>query len=160
MHVRTLPFHEHKFNVLRGAIYMLVLWAALSSAVISATTNRDTMDNPTQSSQWTLVALAPLLIFVGAGLAEWRRDQALAGIRNLRSDLNRADDNALHPFPNFFSRSASTAVANIRKYSVTTFLPRAGSNSSSATHQGQSVGGATRSRRRSAYEEYFDTTAR
>jgi hypothetical protein len=39
-HVKTLPFYEHKFNVLRGGVYMLVLWAAFSSAVISATTEK------------------------------------------------------------------------------------------------------------------------
>jgi hypothetical protein len=164
-HVKTLPFHEHKFNVLRGGIYMLVLWAALSSAVISATTSSDSLDgsSSTQSSQWTLIALAPVLIFVGAGLVERKREQALASIRNLRSELNRDENNSVQPFPNFLSRCTSTAVSNMRRYSLTTFLPRAGSNSSSASNlnQGQSTANRTnRSRRRNAYEEFFDATAR
>ena len=35
VHVRILPFHGHEFNMLRGGIYALVLWAANGSAVLS-----------------------------------------------------------------------------------------------------------------------------
>ncbi len=35
-HVQTLPFHAHSFNLLRGGVYMVVLWAAFASAILSA----------------------------------------------------------------------------------------------------------------------------
>ena len=83
-HIRTLPFHSHGFNLLRAGIFAAVLWAAVSSAVVSSASGGGSV-----TAQWALIAMTPICFFAGMGLAQWTKLSLLANARRLRADYTR-----------------------------------------------------------------------
>lgn len=78
VHSKTLPFHHNPTNILRGGIYGAVLWATLSSLIVSV--------NDDLSLQWTLIALLPFAFIVGMVWVHRSRKQLLSALERLRGE--------------------------------------------------------------------------
>ncbi len=68
-HVRALPFHSHKLNLLRGGLLAAVLWAAVASAALTALSGGST-GVASSATQAAMAAVTPLFMLAGVALVQ------------------------------------------------------------------------------------------
>ena len=86
-HIIILPFHNHRLNVLKGAIYASALYVSISSTVLAALA-----EDPNRASVSHMLAMMiPIAAWLGAFAVNHRKSSILNQIKTIRMHLQQTD---------------------------------------------------------------------
>jgi len=87
-HLQRLPWHDHRINMLRGAVLACVMWVSFSSLVVSVMEAADIFQEPfaQQQVQYALIGLIPVAFMLGIYMVHSKRDRIFDTINRLRGD--------------------------------------------------------------------------
>ena len=143
-HLTILPFHAHKMNLIRGGVYMVIVYMETGAVIFTSimynqglTPKTVPSDSTVQLLNWFVVAGIPVAYIFGVYLVQWRRNYIYSKLDRLYGECEMQK---LVMDRQGGSKSGSTKRAKVSN--VEAVMPNPG---------------AIRVARRTVYDKFFDT---